>query len=301
MSTLHPKFSVSVYSEGHQFNKEPYDVSRGFAIHTLKREEPTQSLAEKFKLSLSSSAKWKDMYLSSPNRKLVPHETSKSQPEQEESPVDYTQDIRSPTSGNSKFKSKLEKDVQRANQYNNTGRQTKSRESARPTLGVHDGIDYNDKEKTMTKSTLVSPQKQSLKGSYLSPQQRTNGSNLIGYSTLRNTRRTGTAPDFIKMRTKSSALQRTLYYDTRTSSIPKTSLKNPVIEDLIDKEEFIMTNPVLLESIIKLRDMNLLKQNSPGVNRFKGIGKVDYVYNDFHSRSTNPGYSRNTGGVFYFR
>jgi hypothetical protein len=291
MSTLHPKFSVSVYSEGHQFNKEPYDMSRGFAIHTLKREEPTQSLAEKFKLSLTST-NWKDMYSSSPNRKLVkPIETPKTQYEQE-SPIDYTsyektQEVRSPTS-NSKFKSKLEKDVERANDYNHdTNKQIKTKESGRPAeLIVHDGIVSPSKTQMMTKSTLTSPNKNSF---------------LIGYSTGRSTRRPGTTIDFIKERTKSSALQRTLYYDTRTSSIPKTALKNPVIEDLIAKEDFIMTNPALLQSIVKLRDMNLLKQNSPGVNRFKGVGKVDYVYNDFHARNTNPGYSRNTGGVFYCR
>jgi hypothetical protein len=289
MSTLHPKFSVSVYSEGHEFNKEAYDMTRGFAIHTLKRVEPTQSLTEKFKLSLTSS-NWKDM--NSPHRKLVkPIETPKTKYEQQESPVDYTeyeqtQDIKSPTSG-SKFKSKLEKDVERANNYNqNTDRQINSREKARPAeLNVHEGI-VSPSKNQMTKSTLTSPNKNSF---------------LIGYSTGRSTRRPGTTIDFNKERTKSSALKRTLYYDTRTSSIPKTSLKNPVIEDLIDKEDWIMTNPALLESIVKLRDMNLLKQNSPGVNRFKGIGKVDYVYNDFHSRSTNPGYSRNTGGVFYCR
>jgi len=300
MSTLHPKFSVSVFSEGHEFNKDPYDAARGFAIYTLKRTEPTQTLAEKFKLSLTTT-NWKDMYSSSPNRKPVkPSEVPKYQNDQQESPVvspsiEKTQDIKSPNSANSKLKSKLERDVERANLYNEEcERRSNSRNSSRPArLVVHNnGIHTTDKEKNMTKSTLVSP----------NSKEKTQGSLLIGYSAGRSTRRAGTANNsFIKMRTKSSALQRTLYYDTRTSSIPKTSLKNPVIEDLIDKEDYIMSNPALLQSIIKLRDMNLLKQNSPDVSRFKGIGKVDYVYNDFHSRSTNPGYSRNTGGIPYFR
>lgn len=288
MSTLHPKFSVSVYSEGHEFNKDAYDVSRGFAIHTLKRVEPTQTLTEKFKLSLTSS-NWKDT-LSPQSRKLVktldgPKTLVNDNGSPAESPFEGTYEVKSP---NSKFKAKLEKDVYLANQIEaEASAQNNYIESYR----------QDEKDKT---------RKQKLENSALigSPYRR-NQRPLIGYSTGRSTRNkmrsTYGDKDFIKMRTKSSALQHTLYYDTRTSSIPKTSLKNPVIDELIDKEDFIMTNPALLESIVKLRDMNLLKQNSPSVNRYKGIGKVDYVYNDFHSRSTNPGYSRNTGGVFYFR
>lgn len=36
-------------------------------------------------------------------------------------------------------------------------------------------------------------------------------------------------------------------------------------------------------------------------NKMAGIGKSSFVYNDYHTKSTNNGYSRNFGGVFYTR
>lgn len=96
-------------------------------------------------------------------------------------------------------------------------------------------------------------------------------------------------------------LRNTLYYDSRTHSIPKTAIKNPVVEEILAKGDSIVKNPKLHESIIKLRELDLLKKNEPFFKKYAGIGKVGYVYNDYHSRSTNPGYSRNTGGNFYYR
>jgi len=46
--------------------------------------------------------------------------------------------------------------------------------------------------------------------------------------------------------------------------------------------------------------MNLLKvHGSLHVKRYDSGGKVNYVYNDFHTKSTNPGFSRNKIGGFY--
>ena len=46
--------------------------------------------------------------------------------------------------------------------------------------------------------------------------------------------------------------------------------------------------------------MNLLKVNgSLHVKRYESGGKVKYVYNDFHTKQTNPGFSRNKIGGFY--
>lgn len=32
-----------------------------------------------------------------------------------------------------------------------------------------------------------------------------------------------------------------------------------------------------------------------------GVGKLPYIINDYHSKSTNPGYSRNNKGNFFTR
>jgi len=101
--------------------------------------------------------------------------------------------------------------------------------------------------------------------------------------------------------TQLDQLRNTLYFDARTQSIPKTAIKNQVVEEILSRSDAIFKNPKLHQSILKLRELDLLKKNEPSINKFKGIGKVNYVYNDFHSRSTNPGYSRNTGGNFYYR
>jgi hypothetical protein len=45
--------------------------------------------------------------------------------------------------------------------------------------------------------------------------------------------------------------------------------------------------------------MKLLKEPKINANKYPGVAKFDFVYNDFHSRNTNPGYSRNCLGGFY--
>eukprot|EP01017_Pseudomicrothorax_dubius_P022237 TRINITY_DN2399_c0_g1_i7.p2 TRINITY_DN2399_c0_g1~~TRINITY_DN2399_c0_g1_i7.p2 ORF type:complete len:250 (-),score=52.87 TRINITY_DN2399_c0_g1_i7:1313-2062(-) len=100
-----------------------------------------------------------------------------------------------------------------------------------------------------------------------------------------------------KMRT----LRDQLYFDERTQTIPKSTLKNNIIERIIMDEATISKNPNLVNSIFKLKSLNLLNVRNPKVNRFKGIGKAEYVYNDYHTRHTNPGFSRNKLGTFFER
>jgi len=287
MSTLHPKFTVSVYQPGMTFNEEPYDISRNFGIYTLKKVEPTETLSEKFKFSTTTS-QW-----NSPTRKVVqPTRDIHSQPGSARGDFTGAIEPQTPSSTSSRLKSKLTKDMELANELQKEESDrgaVNSRESRRPA-----DIQTGDEQKFRSQSQLLGG----------SPQYKNLGASTFGFTprTVRSRSQFGsTQKSFLKMRTKTSQLRHTLYYDQRINSIPKTALKNQVIEDIIEKEDAILSNPVLLESIIKLRDMKLLKQNSPGVKIYKGVGKVDYVYNDFHSRSTNPGYSRNTGGVMYFR
>lgn len=91
-----------------------------------------------------------------------------------------------------------------------------------------------------------------------------------------------------------------MYFDDTTKTAPKTTLKNHVIENILQDSEVFLQNQNLLDSVYKLKKMNLLKQHQVHINRFPGIGKFDFVLNDFHSKSTNPGFSRNKeGGYFY--
>ncbi len=51
----------------------------------------------------------------------------------------------------------------------------------------------------------------------------------------------------------------------------------------------------------KLKDMGLLATKGLQKVKFPGIIKNEHVINDYHERSTNPGYSRNFSGKFYTR
>lgn len=100
-------------------------------------------------------------------------------------------------------------------------------------------------------------------------------------------------------RSKATSFRDTLYFDTRTQSIPKSSITNKIIDDLVRNEDTISRSPALMESIMKLRDINLLKEKAPLFQTYQGVGKINYVLNDFHSRNTNPGYSRNKLGTHF--
>lgn len=57
-------------------------------------------------------------------------------------------------------------------------------------------------------------------------------------------------------------------------------------------------HPGLVESVLKLKEMKLLREKSLQITRYSEIPSVP-VYNDYHSRETNPGYSRNKLGGFF--
>lgn len=287
MSSLNPKFSISVYQPGLKFNQEPYEVSktqaRAFAIHTLI---PTED--DRFTLPKQRTPPpVRPFNYSRPMEDFKPY--TPRQPEQlDNMSLAQSQEVQLPGSATqSRVKGKLAKDVELAEKYAVEEGETKSQQEEAKAQGKHSvTASYSAPKGNLN---IVSPQYKTTTNFFSSPNRTMNRSKL------------GTAPDFIKMRSKSSALKHTLYYDQRIKSIPKTAVKNPVIDDMLRFEDNIIGNSALMDSIVKLRDMNLLKLNSPSTNRYKGVGKVDYVMNDFHARSTNPGYSRNHGGVFYFR
>jgi hypothetical protein len=73
------------------------------------------------------------------------------------------------------------------------------------------------------------------------------------------------------------------------------------VEDIVRDGEIFIKKKDLVSSIKQLKNLNLLKNHNMNVSNFPGIGKVGFVNNDYHSKSTNSGYSRNFGGVFFTR
>lgn len=64
---------------------------------------------------------------------------------------------------------------------------------------------------------------------------------------------------------------------------------------LIDKSE------KLVQGISELQKMNLLVGKDLQKVKFPGIIRYTHIHNDYHERVSNPGYSRNFLGKFYFK
>jgi AP-1 complex subunit beta-1 len=56
-------------------------------------------------------------------------------------------------------------------------------------------------------------------------------------------------------------LRETLYFDERTKTVPKTTIKNHIVEDIVRDGDLFMKNRELLDSLYKLKQLNLLKNH----------------------------------------
>ncbi|CAD8157644.1 unnamed protein product [Paramecium octaurelia] len=92
-----------------------------------------------------------------------------------------------------------------------------------------------------------------------------------------------------------------LLFDERTSSIPKTTIQNHIIEDLIRDSDIFLKKPEMIEQVQSLKRLKVLKKYEANHQNLPGVGKLPYIINDYHSKSTNPGYSRNNKGNFFTR
>lgn len=58
-------------------------------------------------------------------------------------------------------------------------------------------------------------------------------------------------------------------------------------------------NQQIVEGMSKLKEMNLLTAKDLSQVKFPGIIRHQHIYNDYHERVANPGYSRNYQGKFF--
>ncbi|KAL4492366.1 hypothetical protein ABPG72_005501 [Tetrahymena utriculariae] len=108
-----------------------------------------------------------------------------------------------------------------------------------------------------------------------------------------------------------SSLQHSGYHQPRyqqsqkvsgIENLRKTFQKNKIMQQIIEEEEIVTKDPKLMTNIESLWKMNLLNDKRFVNNSLAKKQNIAYVYNDYHSRSTNPGYSRNDmGGAFFTR
>lgn len=75
--------------------------------------------------------------------------------------------------------------------------------------------------------------------------------------------------------------------------------KIKIAEEILAEKEVFEKNENLKKNIEKLKRLNLLCCKELKIKNFKSTGKSQYIMNDYHTRSTNPGFSRNKLGNFF--
>ena len=96
-----------------------------------------------------------------------------------------------------------------------------------------------------------------------------------------------------------SILKNKLYFDHRTHTIPKTIIKNKIIDDILREERKIISNNLLRTQLMHLKKLDLIKLKDVIKIKHAGMKKREYVFNDTHSKATNPGYKRTISGNFF--
>ena len=79
-----------------------------------------------------------------------------------------------------------------------------------------------------------------------------------------------------------SRLKSKLYFDTRTHTMPKTIIRNKIIDDILREEGKIITNNLLRDQLMQLKTMDLIKLKEIQRTNHPGMKKRIYVYNDTH-------------------
>ena len=97
--------------------------------------------------------------------------------------------------------------------------------------------------------------------------------------------------------TQSVILRSTLAEERKQDIETRNMLKSLTLDaDILEKSR------KLIDGMNDLKDKKLLVNRTFHIAKYPAIGKSAYVYNDYHTAQTNPGYSRNKmGGKFFTR
>lgn len=98
----------------------------------------------------------------------------------------------------------------------------------------------------------------------------------------------------ISLRREKSVVDDILKEEKMQTGATKSMLKSLIID-----KDSLERSKQLVEGMAKLKDMKLLEGKDLGKVKFPGVIKHEHIYNDYHERVTNPGYSRNYQGKFY--
>ena len=79
----------------------------------------------------------------------------------------------------------------------------------------------------------------------------------------------------------------------------QTKATKTMLKSLSIDKEALDRSKQLIEGMSKLKEMKLLEGKDLSKVKFPGVIRHEHVYNDYHERVTNPGFSRNYQGKFY--
>ncbi|CAK90812.1 unnamed protein product (macronuclear) [Paramecium tetraurelia] len=96
-------------------------------------------------------------------------------------------------------------------------------------------------------------------------------------------------------------LKDTLIVENQSSRSYLNRKQGDILDSILEDANLIINNKLLEQNVYKLKELGVLKQYDPTVAVQSGLKKSNYVLNDYHSKSTTNGYSRNYGGLFYNR
>lgn len=92
-----------------------------------------------------------------------------------------------------------------------------------------------------------------------------------------------------------------LLYDERTQAVPKSMYRNKVMDTFIKDHVTLNQVPDMGQYLQKLKSQEILRDDHIKFAKTSGANRVTYIYNDYHRKTTNPGFSRNMpSGKFWF-
>lgn len=92
----------------------------------------------------------------------------------------------------------------------------------------------------------------------------------------------------------------TMYLDGRTGEVPKSKGNNKMIEGLMRYRKSIEGQPQLYDGLLRLKQIDLLKNKQNKIKTNKFWPQKEYIYNDYYDKSTKDGYNRNALGTFFY-
>ena len=79
------------------------------------------------------------------------------------------------------------------------------------------------------------------------------------------------------------------------------NLQRSFVKSLKQDADSIDRSNALIEGMAELQRMDLLRGKEWNHTKFPGNIKYQHIYNDYHERVANPGFSRNQLGKHYFK